>query len=262
MEILSKAWQTDLALREASGSDVEDHGTCILVRTPANPTYHWGNFLLLRRTPVRRDIPAWIEVFREAFPEASHCAFGVDDPTGDLTDLRPFAEAGFTTEVTRAMTATSLRLTRRRTTNATFRQLKTDEDWERRIALSVLVDQDRFGNGFPEFVRRKAAAERALADSGAGDWFGAFVGDEMVAGLGIFSTGHGPARFQDVVTHPAWRRRGLASGLVVHAGDYAVTALRADSLVIVTEPDNPARRVYEAVGFVDREAQLQATLIR
>ncbi|MFT4264220.1 MAG: GNAT family N-acetyltransferase [Nocardioides sp.] len=262
MEILSKAWQTDLALREASGSEIEDHGTCVLVRTPDNPAYRWGNFLLLRRAPLRRDLPAWEQVFDDAFPESEHRAFGVDDPEGRLEDLRVFANAGYRVELSRALTATRLQPGRPPAVDAACRQLETDEDWEQRVALSLVVDRDTFGAGFEDFVRRKAAAERALARSGAGEWFGAFVGDEMVSGLGIFATGEGrPARFQDVMTHPDWRRRGLASTLVLHAGRYAFESLGAESLVIVADPTHPAYRVYQAVGFEPTEAQLGATLV-
>ena len=55
MQIESLAFRTDLALLEIGGSDVEDHGSHIAVRTPHNPTYWWGNFLLFPAAPTRAE---------------------------------------------------------------------------------------------------------------------------------------------------------------------------------------------------------------
>ena len=51
MDIRSLGFRTDLRLLEMTGSVIEDRGTHLVVRTPDNPTYFWGNFLLLRQLP-------------------------------------------------------------------------------------------------------------------------------------------------------------------------------------------------------------------
>ena len=53
MHIRSLGFRTDLRLLEITGSDIEDRGTHLVIRTPANPTYFWGNFLLLNSSPSR-----------------------------------------------------------------------------------------------------------------------------------------------------------------------------------------------------------------
>ena len=62
-------------------------------------------------------------------------------------------------------------------------------------------------------------------------------------------TGGGLARYQDVETDPAARRRGLAGTLVWRAGRYAAEAFGAGTLVIVADPAEGAIRVYRACGF-------------
>jgi hypothetical protein len=52
MDVHSLGFRTDLALLTASGSVVEDRGTHLVVRSPDNPSYFWGNFLLLAAAPV------------------------------------------------------------------------------------------------------------------------------------------------------------------------------------------------------------------
>ena len=47
MEIRSLGLRTDLVLLRLGGSVVEHHDDHVVVRTPDNPTYWWGNFLLV-----------------------------------------------------------------------------------------------------------------------------------------------------------------------------------------------------------------------
>ena len=42
MDIRSLGFRTDLRLLEMTGSQIEDRGTHLVVRTPANPTYFWA----------------------------------------------------------------------------------------------------------------------------------------------------------------------------------------------------------------------------
>jgi ribosomal protein S18 acetylase RimI-like enzyme len=63
-------------------------------------------------------------------------------------------------------------------------------------------------------------------------------------------------RYQDVETHPAARRQGLAGMLVYQAGRYALAQLAASTLVIVAEPDQQAIRVYRSCRFEVTEDQV------
>src|SRR6478609_9154863 len=108
MEVLSLAWRTDLAILGRAGSRVEHRPTYVVVRTPDNPGYRWGNFLLLRRTPLRRDLAGLEDVFTRELPGITHRAFGIDAPDGNAEDLRRFADAGFDTDLAVALTATAV----------------------------------------------------------------------------------------------------------------------------------------------------------
>ena len=41
------SWRTDIAVLVASGSSVEEHADHLVVRTPTDPTYDWGNFVMV-----------------------------------------------------------------------------------------------------------------------------------------------------------------------------------------------------------------------
>ena len=64
----SPGYATDLVLLAREGGVVEEHDDHLVVRTPANPTYHWGNCLILRLLPP--------ELGTLAYAEASGCASG------------------------------------------------------------------------------------------------------------------------------------------------------------------------------------------
>src|SRR6266542_1682113 len=103
--------------------------------------------------------------------------------------------------------------------------------------------------GGSDFLDRRIATQRRLAEDGDGSWFGAFTGGRLASQLGIFSVGGGIARYQSVEAHPAARGQGLAGTLVYQAGRYAAAELAATTLVIVAESGHQAERVYRSVGF-------------
>lgn len=78
-----------------------------------------------------------------------------------------------------------------------------------------------------------------LSRSGAG---GALVAMGMYVRDGL-------ARCQSVATLPAYRRRGFCSTLLHDACEHALGLMRATDIVLMTDPQNPAARVYESVGF-------------
>jgi ribosomal protein S18 acetylase RimI-like enzyme len=259
MDIASLAFRTDLAMLEHSGSAVEDRGTHLVVRTPDNPTYWWGNFLLLGSAPRDGDeARAWVATFEAEFPAARHRALGIDGTTGSEEDLGPFAELGMSTEWSSVMTATasSVHEPDRPNSDATYRPLTSDEDWAQQVALSMAGEDPETHS--EEFVTRQAAAQRRLVDAGHGAWWGAFDGDRLLASMGLFTASPGLARFQNVKTHPDARGRGLAGTLVHRVSRYGFEELGAQTLVMVADPTYPAIRIYRSVGFTDTERQLQA----
>jgi ribosomal protein S18 acetylase RimI-like enzyme len=257
MDIRSLAFRTDLAMLEHSGSVIEDRDTHLVVRTPDNPSYWWGNFLLLAEPPADADeAEEWLARFEAELPGSPHRTFGVDGPDGGLDDLAPFTELGLEPDVSSVMTATSVHEPSRPATDATYRPLETDADWEQQIELDLAGEEE--GTHSLEFVSARARAERRLVDAGYGAWWGAFEDDRLLASMGLFTASPGLARFQSVKTHPDARGRGLAGTLVHRVSRYGFDELGAQTLVMVADPEYLAIRIYRSVGFADTERQLQS----
>jgi GNAT superfamily N-acetyltransferase len=249
VELRSLGYRTDLAILELEGSQVTDRGDHLVVRTPANPSFWWGNFLLLRE-PRPGSGDDWLARFAAEFPDARHIAFGLDtaDDGGAAAEF-----AGMTLERDVVMTAAAVHAPPRPNTEAVFRPLAGDADWRQSFDLASAMYAGEPG-GTAGFMTARAAAQRALTEAGHGDWFGAFLDGTLVAQLGLVTGIAGLARYQSVETHPDARRRGLAGTLVWHAATAALAG-GTSTLVMVADPDDVAIRVYRSVGFTVTEPQ-------
>jgi ribosomal protein S18 acetylase RimI-like enzyme len=256
MEIRSLAYRTDLAMLERSGSEISDRGTHLVVRTPDNPTFWWGNYLLLPEPPPStEEAEGWLAIFEHEFPLARHRTFGVDGTAGTAADLTPFTAIGMDAEESAVMTAQAVHPPPRPNTEATLRRLASDDDWAQQVEVTRAGEE--LGYDLP-FVTAKARAERRLVEAGYGAWWGAFDGDRLLASMGLVTASEGLARFQSVKTHPDARGQGLAGTLVYRVARYGFEELGAHTLVMVADPDYLAIRIYRSVGFADTERQLQA----
>lgn len=260
MRVRSLGFRTDLALLRPGGSRIEDRGDHLVVTSPHNPTFWWGNYLLLEHVPAEPDADRWLARFAAEHPRAQHVALGFDGTAGRVEHLAAFAARGLRTEAATVMTASSVHEPPRPCREAAYRHLVSDEDWAQSIELRMECDKDEdYGDAEHRvFVEAKTATNRALVQAGHARWYGAFLDGALVSQLGIVVAGQGLARFQSVETHPDVRGRGLAGTLVHHASREALAELGAQTLVMVADPDYLAIRVYRSVGFRDTETQLMA----
>ena len=260
MDVRSLAYRTDLLVRERSGSCVTDHGDHLVVRTPANPSFWWGNFILVPGPPAPGDPTAWRALFTREFPHANHCSIGVDGVDGETGPAAELAALDLAARVATVMSAQALvRPARPAPREVTIRTLAGDEDWRAagELRIAVAHDEGEDSPGHHDFLARQIAASRALTERGHGWWFGAFERGALCSSLGIVTDARGLARYQAVETHPEHRRRGLAGTLVHAAGEHAIAHAGVRTLVIVAEPDGPAERLYRSLGFTDRERQVE-----
>jgi ribosomal protein S18 acetylase RimI-like enzyme len=258
VDVRSLGFRTDLALLRLSGSEIDDRGSHIVVRTPDNPDYRWGNFYLLARPPRADELDALLASYDADYPQSQHRAFGVDGTEDQSAQLAPLASVGPRIDPGAVMTATAVHPPPRPNTEATYRQLASDDDWEQRVAMSMVVHDDEADLDLHrEFAIRRAEADRGLSDAGHGAWWGALVGGRLASVMGLVNAGGGLARYQMVETHPDYRSRGLAGTLVHRVATYGFDEMGATTLVMVADPDYLAIRVYRSVGFLETEIQTQ-----
>lgn len=258
VQVRSLGYRTDLMMLRLQGSQIDDHGDHLRIKTPHNPTFWWGNFLLYARPPAAGDLHSWVETFERELPGATHRAFGVDGTDGAAGSRDEIALAGLRLDPSIVLTASELTPVGKAPSDVAVRRLSVDDDhdWSASIALQEAGTEDMEPRAHLIYLTDKMRAYRQLQDGGHGAWFGAFVDGTMRGGLGVFSDGSGVARYQSVETHPEYRRRGLATSMLRAAGRYALDELGARTLVIVADPGYHAIELYRRLGFTDSEQQV------
>lgn len=259
MEITSLGFRTDLALLTRGDTVVEDLGTHLVVRTPSNPTYFWGNFILLAGHPAPGGEKEVVGVFRSEFPDAEHVSIGIDvtgAPDHQDAWASRWADAGMSPDVSTVLTAERLVRPLATIADVELRALADDDDWEQRAQLEHALHPSTGEGEFMTFARARNAAERAQVEAGEGARLGAFLEGRLVSTAGVFVTEPGTARFQTVETHPDHRRQGIGATVVHAAGTHALDQLGARVLVIVADTDGEAIGIYRRLGFADRERQV------
>ena len=267
---LSLGWRTHLIFPRFD-AQVIARADYLLVRTPHNPAFWWGNFLLFDHVPAHGEATRWLARFDTEFAdqrsESGHIALGIDshDPFEMPHEL---LRAGFTrhSEAVLTMRRSELRDPPSPLPSG-FRIAVLDLPAQLSLAVEQQVASDEGDHqpvaGYRAFRQRQMLRYTAMVQAGQGHWFGVFAstgnGEELVADCGVFrdgDAGHASdnaatsvGRFQFVSTHPAWRRRGLCRALIRSACWHGFDTMGLHTLVIAADPDDVAISLYESLGF-------------
>jgi ribosomal protein S18 acetylase RimI-like enzyme len=241
MHIRSLGLGTDLELAKTRGQVIDRDGY-LVVRTPDDPTYYFGNLLVLPAAPQVGEVAYWTRKFASELggdPAIRHVALRWDGIHGDTGATDELKAAGFTVEVLQVMTAAGLELAPCSHDIVPLEARHLVEAAELEYAIG-----DRHDDSFRQFLHRRAAWKQTLLATGRATFWGAFDQQILVGSLGLVPLGT-RARYQDVQTAIAYRGQGIARGML----RVAAQAARASELVIVAEPGSQASRVYEQIGF-------------
>ncbi len=251
---------TDLMMARWSG-EVVDRGDHLVVRHPDEPLSWTGNAIVVA---PGADLDGWEARFAAAFPAARHRAIRVD---GDVDAALAAAARARGYRVGRDVVLAANDGAWRAATPAirppadeptviiadaepppppTLRPLGGDDDWDAQLMLAIASDEleEPRDDVYRMFLADRVATRRAWTEAGRGAWWGAFDDGRLIGSLGLFAEG-GLARYQDVVTHPDHRRRGVATALIVAAA----RASSATTFVLVAAADSDAARLYQRLGF-------------
>lgn len=264
MRLTNLGTVTELAvLGEAAA--IDDRGDHLVVRCPDMPGFYWGNHLLLDRAPAADRVDHWLAAFAEAFPDprVEHVAIGWQDPTGDTGAVEAFADRGYLLDDC-CVTALSAPPPRRPPPEGlTVEVVREAADWQALERLAMLSrDRRHTEAAYARYINQRFARRRQQAEQGALRWFAAKLDGHIVGDMGLFVVPGPPkgldaavdvpfpiARFQDVSTHPDFRRRGICSALLTEVCHRALGPMGLKRLVILVDEDGPAWGVYRRHGF-------------
>jgi GNAT superfamily N-acetyltransferase len=101
-----------------------------------------------------------------------------------------------------------------------------------------------------DFIQWRLEQRRQSANLGNGNWWLLMHQGVPVASCGLFFDQDGmKGRFREVTTHPKWRGRGFATRLCGMLALNFLTQGQVQELIIVSEPDSIADRIYSKLGF-------------
>ena len=251
---------TDAIFHQLNGEMV-DRGEYYLIRTPSNPTFYWGNFLLFKSEPTAGCIDHWLTIHRAEFGDSpSHTTIGWDsDAQGDTSD---FEALGFQLHENIVLSLPGPPLPVKTNPALELRKLNGERDWQESIDLQVNEGFEGENEAsYRIFKTDQMANYRLNQERGRGHWWGAFLNDTLVGDMGLFfDEAKKVGRFQNVTTAQPHRRIGVCTSLLNHIIRETQTDPHLEHLVIVTEHGSIAEKIYRSLGF--QKAGLQFGLCR
>jgi GNAT superfamily N-acetyltransferase len=255
MKELSFDWATDLEILRLTGSDIQEYEDHIIVKTPSNPKYHWGNCLLVLDHSSVSQAQTWVSKFHQNFPKADWISIALPVMPKNLEDWQSHGisfdllEVLQTNELPQAFPLPSGYLVR--ALDGADWELLAQKEIEENLISKMYEPKD-----YEEFIIQTNQARKELCEKGKAAWFGAFLENQLVASLGIVICGT-TARYQSVETRSSHRKKGLASHLLGVAAKWAAEN-GCINWVIVTESTNEAGRVYRRAGFNNVQGSVNA----
>lgn len=260
MNIKNLGYRTDCIIREYAGI-IEARPEYFVIRMPSNPTFHSGNILLFKSSPLIGDYEKWMKAHvREFGSDSGHVGFGWD--TEEKGETKTFAENGFSINAESVLQLRNLRAPKKSSVDVEIRKIVTDADWNSVTELQILISEREIPTeDFRDFKSTLFKTYRKISEDGYGDWWGAFSGNTLVSDMGLyFDENFQTGRFQSIETHPDYRRKGICSFLLHGVVKHTMELAEVPDLVICTDIDSDASRVYKSIGFEGRSIQYGVSL--
>jgi len=256
---LRPGWRTDFILHRF-GAEILERADCLVVRTPSNPTFYWGNCLVLPRAPRDEELAHWLARFDEEIaarqPASRHVAIGIDAPYAG-EPMPSWTAAGFERRVTmmlRLKPGGLLDPPRPARGEVAVRPVDPATESEAVIEVEATDVGPFEPEGYRSYLRLQWQRYRTMQAAGQLQWFGLWCDGTLAATCGLIrdAAAEGASgRFQRVVTHAAWRRRGLATALVHAVSAYALRQWRLAEVYMAADPAEAAIGIYRSLGYLD-----------
>jgi GNAT superfamily N-acetyltransferase len=234
------------------------------LRCPSDPSFRWGNMLVLDAPPEPGARDALERRFAAAFadlPGVRHATFAWSGADGALD---AFVAAGYEPDRNTVRTAAPDDLIPPPTTPDGFalRPVTTPADWD---AVQALHLADLPGDEDPDAYRlhreRRLAVYQGVQRGDRPDLDGAFylvtIDGAPAASMGVYVRGQ-LGRFQYVHVAAPFRRRGVATAMVHTVAREGFARFGARQLVIMGDEGQPADGIYARLGFRPTERYVGA----
>jgi ribosomal protein S18 acetylase RimI-like enzyme len=259
-QIQSLGFKTEMIFHRFDG-EIEDRGEYVVVKTPSNPGFMFGNLLLFFTAPKKGSLENWKNLFRQEFalhPAVEHYTFLWDSPNEGIGHVAEFEQENFKVDFSVVLTAKSVILPMKHNSQVQVRPILSESDWAAVTENQIMSKAAEYeSESYRRFKEKQMARYRAMSERGLGHWFGAFLDGRLVADLGVYRDGD-IGRFQSVETHPEFQRQGICGSLVYESAQFALQKMNLKELVMVADENYHAAKIYESVGFAPAAKEYSA----
>ena len=255
---------TDLFVRHPATRYTSDAGY-LAYQTPARPDYWWGTYLVSVEPVTIDNLPKHSAAWHQRLGGIAGITkkiieWEVPLANANAADLLVLASAaGASVYQSTVLLAERAILETRQANPAdqlTIRRASSEGDVAAILDMALAdLACEPDSPATADFLRWKHGQFAASVQSGNGDWWMLERDGELVGNCGLFADA-GVGRFREVITDPAWRRRGFARALCAAVMADAFERSKVDKLVIVAERNSSAERIYRSLGFVPHSAKV------
>jgi len=206
----------------------------------------------MRESPKAGDYALWIERFSQEIgspKERGFVAITWENQEPNPVGIDDFRNQGFELIETQVMGCRRLKRPPKLNSQLQFAVLSASDNEDAYLNVHFEPSWNYGGTEAQKgFLKQQYQDLRAMVEAGLGLRFGMRLEGIWVGELGIYREGK-LGRFNTVGTHIDYRRQGVCSSLMYAALKYAFESMGLEVLVIETEKDNPAKKIYSSVGF-------------
>jgi len=242
-------------------TSVEVTEQVIVYKTKTRPDYWFGNYIV-SSTPVTSEslaeirsqwqkefakeagilwqIVEWEIPFDGEMPDVSKVAIALNAEI-DIRIVRIARRGEFQFQLSRTEFTADIELIK----------VKNEVQYENALKIALADHEATPQSGATsDFIQWRLEQRRQSAILGNGDWWLLMHQGVSVASCGLFFDQDGlKGRFREVTTHPKWRGRGFATKLCGMLAQKFLEQGQVQELIIVSEPDSIADRIYSKLGF-------------
>jgi GNAT superfamily N-acetyltransferase len=233
----------------------------IVYKTKTRPNYWFGNYIVSSSPVTSELLPEMRSQWQKEFSQEAGILWQIVEWEIPFDEQKPDIS-----KVVRALnTEIDIRIVRiaRRgefqfqlsltelTADIELIKVKNEVQYENALKIALADHEAAPESGaISDFIQWRLEQRLKSAMLSNGDWWLLMNQGMPVASCGLFFDPDGlMGRFREVTTHPEWRGRGFATTLVGLLAQNFLTQGQVQELIIVSEPDSIADRIYRKLGF-------------
>ena len=233
----------------------------IVYKTKTRPDYWFGNYIVSSSPVTSELLPEMRSQWQKEFSQEAGILWQIveweipfDEQTPDISKVVRALNTEIDIRIVRIARRGEfqfqLSLTEL-TADIELIKVKNEVQYENALKIALADHEAAPESGATsDFIQWRLEQRLKSAMLGNGEWWLLMNQGMPVASCGLFFDPNGlMGRFREVTTHPEWRGRGFATTLVGLLAQNFLTQGQVQELIIVSEPDFIADRIYRKLGF-------------